>query len=359
MRCTTCSPTPDTPAPTRSGGPVKTTSIDLTGRCASAARRCRKPNGRCSSPIITRGSSTGTPTRTTRSGSPPTPARRPISPAPARSGKAAALLQGLATCGVCGRKLAVCYTGPAKAAPGYYCTGTGHARRGPRHSPPACRRRRDRRRGHQSVPGRAATLRAAGLPGRRPAARGRPRRRARPMAPPVEQARYQAGRAERRYRAVDPDTGWSPAAWRPSGTPRCKPSPTPKPNSPAAKNTAENPEPQENRLYSPSATPSAVCGRPRPRPTETKTAAAQPDRGGQHRRAPRPPPPPKPMVRAVKGRAITAIRADQTNPNQKTTHRQGHRRTSPPPCRPLPTQPSPTSSTARPPHRPRNVVHRR
>ena len=36
-----------------------------------------------------------------------------------------ALLQGLAACGICGRKLAVFYQGPSKATPGYYCTGTG------------------------------------------------------------------------------------------------------------------------------------------------------------------------------------------------------------------------------------------
>ena len=36
-----------------------------------------------------------------------------------------ALLQGLATCGTCGRKLAVYYDGPAKSTPGYHCTGTG------------------------------------------------------------------------------------------------------------------------------------------------------------------------------------------------------------------------------------------
>ena len=36
-----------------------------------------------------------------------------------------ALLQGLASCGVCGRKLAVYYQGPHQATPGYYCTGTG------------------------------------------------------------------------------------------------------------------------------------------------------------------------------------------------------------------------------------------
>ena len=34
-----------------------------------------------------------------------------------------ALLQGLATCGSCGRKLAVFYRGPAKSTPGYYCQG--------------------------------------------------------------------------------------------------------------------------------------------------------------------------------------------------------------------------------------------
>ena len=47
----------------------------------------------------------------------------------------AALLQGLATCGTCGRKLAVYYDGPHKAAPGYYCTGTGQLveGRGTRH----------------------------------------------------------------------------------------------------------------------------------------------------------------------------------------------------------------------------------
>jgi hypothetical protein len=33
--------------------------------------------------------------------------------------------QGLATCGECGRKLAVYYEGKHKATPGYYCTGTG------------------------------------------------------------------------------------------------------------------------------------------------------------------------------------------------------------------------------------------
>jgi DNA invertase Pin-like site-specific DNA recombinase len=42
---------------------------------------------------------------------------------PVREG--CALLQGLATCGTCGRKLAIYYSGKHKTTPGYYCTGTG------------------------------------------------------------------------------------------------------------------------------------------------------------------------------------------------------------------------------------------
>src|SRR5215470_10751840 len=47
----------------------------------------------------------------------------------------AALLQGLATCGTCGRKLAVFYRGPAKSVPNYYCQGSAELvdGRGSRH----------------------------------------------------------------------------------------------------------------------------------------------------------------------------------------------------------------------------------
>jgi hypothetical protein len=34
-----------------------------------------------------------------------------------------ALLQGLAICGICGRRLGVFYRGPAKSTPGYQCNG--------------------------------------------------------------------------------------------------------------------------------------------------------------------------------------------------------------------------------------------
>jgi len=116
-----------------------------------------------------------------------------------------ALLQGLATCGTCGRKLAVYYDGPTKSAPGYYCTGTGQLvdGRGVRHL----------RVGGVAIdaavtstflaaitPAAAqATLAAAEhLETGHQAAIDQLRRQ-------LEQARYAAARAERRYRAVDPD----------------------------------------------------------------------------------------------------------------------------------------------------------
>ena len=116
-----------------------------------------------------------------------------------------ALLQGLATCGQCGRKLAVFYRGPAKSVPNYYCQGADVLvdGRGAR---------------HLNVGGLAidAAVAEAFLAALQPAALtaclaaaqalqdghdaalGQWRRQ-------VEQARYAASKAERRYRAVDPD----------------------------------------------------------------------------------------------------------------------------------------------------------
>jgi DNA invertase Pin-like site-specific DNA recombinase len=117
----------------------------------------------------------------------------------------AALLQGLATCGTCGRKLAVFYRGPTRSTPGYYCNGTGELADGK-----AVR--------HLNVGGQAidAAVAEALLAALSPAAvqvclaaaehlqtghdtaLDQHRRQ-------VEQARYHALKAERRYRAVDPD----------------------------------------------------------------------------------------------------------------------------------------------------------
>jgi DNA invertase Pin-like site-specific DNA recombinase len=116
-----------------------------------------------------------------------------------------ALLQGLATCGACGRKLAIFYTGPAKCVPNYYCQGSAElvGGRGAR---------------HMSTGGQAidAAVAAAFLAALAPAALDACLQAARQLEDghdaalaqhqrQVEQARYNAARAERRYRAVDPD----------------------------------------------------------------------------------------------------------------------------------------------------------
>ena len=115
-----------------------------------------------------------------------------------------ALCQGLATCGNCGRKLAVYYDGPAKSAPGYYCTsGDTVNGRGVRHL----------RAGGTAIDAAVADAFLAAL---QPAALDACLLAARQLEAghdtvldqhrrQVEQARYQASRAERLYRAVDPE----------------------------------------------------------------------------------------------------------------------------------------------------------
>jgi DNA invertase Pin-like site-specific DNA recombinase len=116
-----------------------------------------------------------------------------------------ALLQGLATCGTCGRKLATFYRGPAKTVPNYYCQGSAELvdGRGSR---------------HMNVGGQGidAAVAAAFLAALQPAALGACLQAAEQLEHghdaaldqhrrQVEQARYQAVKAERRYRAVDPE----------------------------------------------------------------------------------------------------------------------------------------------------------
>jgi DNA invertase Pin-like site-specific DNA recombinase len=116
-----------------------------------------------------------------------------------------ALLQGLATCGNCGRKLAVFYQGPSKSTPGYYCQGSAELvdGKGTR---------------HMSVGGLAidTAVTEAFLAALAPAALQACLAAAQQLEDgydtaleqhrrQVEQARYQASKAERRYRAVDPD----------------------------------------------------------------------------------------------------------------------------------------------------------
>ena len=116
-----------------------------------------------------------------------------------------ALLQGLATCGKCGRKLAIFYRGQAKTVPNYYCQGPADLvdGRGAR---------------HMDVGGQAidAAVAAAFLAALAPAALDACLQAAEQLEHghdaalaqhrrQAEQARYHATRAERRYRAVDPD----------------------------------------------------------------------------------------------------------------------------------------------------------
>jgi len=115
-----------------------------------------------------------------------------------------ALLQGLATCGVCARKLAVLYQGPAKATPGYYCA-TGSLVNG---------------RGvfHMRVGGIAietavvetflAALQPAALHACLTAAQQLEDGHDMALSQwrkEMERARYAATKAERRYAAVDPE----------------------------------------------------------------------------------------------------------------------------------------------------------
>jgi hypothetical protein len=77
-----------------------------------------------------------------------------------------ALLQGIAVCGDCGRKLAVFYQGRAKSTPGLLLHRHRPTGRGPRREAFTHRWRRHRHHGRRRVPGRPRPGRAGGLPGR-------------------------------------------------------------------------------------------------------------------------------------------------------------------------------------------------
>ena len=115
-----------------------------------------------------------------------------------------ALLQGLATCGICGRKLAVYYDGPTRSTPGYYCA-TGRVTNG-------------RSAYHLRVGGLAigSAVVDAFLAALEPAALDACLAAAAKLEDAhdatldqwrreVERARYAAQKAERRYRAVEPE----------------------------------------------------------------------------------------------------------------------------------------------------------
>jgi len=115
----------------------------------------------------------------------------------------AALLQGIATCGRCGRKLSVCYSG-RNSTPSYYCSGNNIVNGKGKQ----CLRIGGRLIDDAVASAFLGTLAPAGLEAAlqavehieadRDTALGQWRRQA-------ERTRYEAQRAERRYRAVDPE----------------------------------------------------------------------------------------------------------------------------------------------------------
>ena len=159
-----------------------------------------------------------------------------------------ALLQGLATCGTCGRKLAVYYEGEHKATPGYYCTGTGQLVEG-------------RGTRHLRVGGVAidAAVTAAFLAALEPVALQACLEAARQLEQGHDTCCSSNGAARSSRPATTPPgpnaatrpstrtTGWSPAAWKPPGR---KPSPSwppPRPSSPAARQPAPPRSPAAER----------------------------------------------------------------------------------------------------------------
>ena len=205
MRCTTCSPTPPTRGAYVFGRTRQRRSLDADG--ALRVRRHKLPQGEWE--VLIKDHHRGFIDWDTfqanqiRIAANTRPKAHQPGTGAVREG--CALLQGLATCGTCGRKLAVYYDGPAKTTPGYYCTGTGTLVEG--------RGTRHLRVGGATIDAAVAEAFLAAL---QPAALQACLAAAQQLEDghdtalaqwrrQVEQARYEAGRAERRYRAVDPD----------------------------------------------------------------------------------------------------------------------------------------------------------
>ena len=193
------------PAPTPTAAPATNATLTPAAALRSRRRVPPRPVGGTHHRPPCRGSSTGTPTWPTRQRIASNIRPKAHQPGTGAVREGSALLQGLATCGTCGRKLAVSYDGPAKSTPGYSAPGPATGRR-PRNPAPA------RRRFRPSTPPspacswprwRQRRCRPACMPPQQledghDAALDQCRRQ-------VEQARYAATRAERRYRPVDPE----------------------------------------------------------------------------------------------------------------------------------------------------------
>src|SRR5215207_8426336 len=204
-QCTTCSPIPATPAPTPTGRSRQERRVGEDGMLR--LRRRTLPQDQWE--VLITGHHQGFidwdtyQANQARIGANIRPQAHQPGTGAVREG--CALLQGLATCGTCGRKLAVYYDGPHKSTPGYYCTGTGHLvdGRGTRHL----------RVGGAAIDTAVAesflaALAPAALQACLAAAQQLEEGHDTALAQhrrQVEQARYATTKAERRYRAVDPE----------------------------------------------------------------------------------------------------------------------------------------------------------
>src|SRR6266568_2337515 len=164
------------PAPTPTAAPAPNATLTPAGCCAAGAVRCPATSGRYSSPATMKDGSPGRPTWPTSSASPATPGRKPTSRAPARCGKAALSCRAWPAAG--------------SAAAGSPCPATGRPNPPPATFAPG------------QVPARSALqaclAAAQQLEDGYDTALDQWRRQ-------LEQARYAATKAERRYRSVDPE----------------------------------------------------------------------------------------------------------------------------------------------------------
>ena len=169
--------------------------------CANGSVGCHAPSGRCFFPTTMRASSIGRPMKRTK----PALARIRDRNLTSRAVpcERAALLQGIATCGHCGRRLRTHYRG-TNATPGYHCAGKHIVEGrgvyclsvgGVQIDQAVSRALLE---AIQPAAIDAALAAAEQLEADGDAALAQWRRE-------VERKRYRAQRAERRYRAVDPD----------------------------------------------------------------------------------------------------------------------------------------------------------
>ena len=109
--------------------------LTSAGCCAAGAARCPATSGRYSSPATMKDGSPGRPTWPTSSASPCNTRPQAHQPGTGAVREGSAQLQGLASCGICGRRLAVFYDGwrnplPATFAPEQVPARSAHAEHG-------------------------------------------------------------------------------------------------------------------------------------------------------------------------------------------------------------------------------------